>query len=211
MPARGFNFLYPVYGDICNPIRCGCNFFTSIYKKKLAFACKCVIVYLNPNNGGLIMNENTSSFDLQVKEQIESLKAENQRIEDEIKPKQKKIEENTIKIKHLNEYLSVSSNIPTKLVRRRRLLHVTPNDTFEDVAVRVLKRHGEPVHYLELKEKMENEENYTIGGKDPIANITAHLSNSTQIIRFERGIYGLKEWKEKNEGSESSKHAEPSY
>ena len=153
------------------------------------------------------------SFDLQVKEEINRLKLENQNIEEEIKPKQQKVEENIKKIDHLTKYLSIA--IPEKKTEsivglRRRRRPINFNNTFEDVALKVLKNHGEPLHYVDLKKKMENEENYIIGGKDPDTNMTAHLSNSDKIVRFDRGIYGLKEWKEKNEGSEPSKHPEPS-
>ena len=67
-----------------------------------------------------------------------------------------------------------------------------------------MKKIGYPVHYSILMEKIENEENIKIPGADPKANFTAHLANTTEIIRIEgkRGFYGLREWENKGSGLE---------
>lgn len=74
--------------------------------------------------------------------------------------------------------------------------------TTADHAVSVLKRIGQPLHYQEIMERVQNEEGFEIPGKDPKANMTAHLSNDKRIMRVKRGVYGLADWTEKDEGSE---------
>ena len=70
--------------------------------------------------------------------------------------------------------------------------------TIEEVAIEVLKSLGRIAHYTLIMDKMGKEFNYTIPGKDPRQNMTAHLSNSDKIVNHGHGEYGLKEWLPEN-------------
>jgi hypothetical protein len=67
--------------------------------------------------------------------------------------------------------------------------------TVETLMIKILRRTAKPLHYSEIMDRLQSEENYEIKAKNPKGTITAHLSNSDKIIRFGRGIYGLAEWK----------------
>lgn len=140
-------------------------------------------------------------FDRQAEDQIRLLREEIEQIESEIRPKIKRIDENKKKIVSLEEYLSLSKppEPSAKLRRPVRHIRIRPKpttffDSVGDVAVRVLERHGSPLHYKTLMEKMETEEAFQVPGTDPNANFLAHLSNDDRIIRTDRGVYGLREW-----------------
>jgi hypothetical protein len=159
--------------------------------------------YFIVKEGGLNM-ENPNQFNLQAREQIEHIKQEIKAIEEEIKPKLEQLDQNKKRLEYLSNYLEMSqegvklSAGPIGVYRRRR-----GSLTTADYAVRVLKRIGQPLHYQEIMERVQNEEGFEIPGKDPKANMTAHLSNDERITRVERGVYGLVEWTENDEGSES--------
>ena len=139
------------------------------------------------------MDNNFAFFDLQAKEQIKKLKEEVDAIQKEITPKLQKIEESRRKIEYLEKYLTVSNGLkfpPGETTKAKS------SATLSDLAISKLKEIGEPVHYTILMDKIEKEEGLKIPGRDPKANMTAHLSNDSRMARFGRGIYGLKEWKE---------------
>ena len=151
-------------------------------------------------------------FDSQVKTQIKSLSEEIKGLEEEIRPKLAKIEENKARIEHLEKYLQVSEPLQPAKDEKQRMIRRTPIPTkhpqrLSDLAIKVLREIGHPVHYSTLMEKIENEENFEIPGSDPKANFTAHLANTTEIIRIEgkRGFYGLKEWQNKGSGFQFEK------
>ncbi|MHA1796700.1 MAG: winged helix-turn-helix domain-containing protein [Promethearchaeota archaeon] len=49
------------------------------------------------------------------------------------------------------------------------------------------------VYYRELADKIQTNGFY-IPGKDPSANLLAHLNRDNRFVRVGRGIYGLREW-----------------
>jgi uncharacterized protein (UPF0335 family) len=157
------------------------------------------------------------SFSSQVIEEIERLREENQRLDEDIKPLLAKIEENKRKVEHLQAYLGVSKepisktlgdkalekmgidleNLPT--ARRFRRGDIEPENNEKQIgklAIKILKKIGQPSHYRVLMETIEREEKIKIPGKNPRANFTAHLSNEAGIVGQGKGIYALREWYE---------------
>ncbi|MEX1247783.1 MAG: winged helix-turn-helix domain-containing protein [Anaerolineales bacterium] len=64
-----------------------------------------------------------------------------------------------------------------------------------DLAHEVLSKEakGQPVHYRELAQ-MIFKRGKNIPGKDPAANLIAHLGRDDRFQRAGRGLYGLTEW-----------------
>ena len=139
------------------------------------------------------MNEqNDLGFDSHVKDQISKLKQEIEALEEEIKPKNKRIGENRKKIELLQSYLSTSATVKipsSRFIRTRRPVPLA------ELAVTILQEKHKPMHYTELMKEIEERWNMKIPGNDPKANMTAHLYNDPRIMRYRRGVYGLKEWK----------------
>jgi hypothetical protein len=64
-----------------------------------------------------------------------------------------------------------------------------------DMAYEVLSRREdqEPAHYRQLAGEIMSE-GKLIPGKNPAANLIAHLGRDDRFVRTGRGIYGLAEW-----------------
>ncbi len=140
-------------------------------------------------------------FNSQAKRQIEALKQEMETLERDIRPKVRIINENKSKIEVLEKYLAISDNQhlskDIRYLRPSRRLGSTSSDrTVGNVAVEVLGRHGEPMHYTDVMHKMKHDEDFIVGGQDPKGNMLAHLANDARIIRVGKGIYALEKWSE---------------
>jgi len=57
----------------------------------------------------------------------------------------------------------------------------------------VLADLGKPIHYRELV-RLLAEQQVHVPGKDPGANLIAHISRDERFARVGRGTYGLSEW-----------------
>lgn len=134
----------------------------------------------------------------QVKEQIKLVSQEIDNIYTEIQPKIDQIEALKYKIELLEKYLGISSTPDEQLKSKLKLVKNTRTHgkTISDLAVGVLEDIGQPLHYAKIMEKVESKYNFRIPGKDPKANMTAHLSNDKRIVRLARGVYGLADWHE---------------
>lgn len=65
---------------------------------------------------------------------------------------------------------------------------------FTDAAVDALTERGAPIHYQELARILSDRDVY-IPGKDPAANLIAHMLRDTRFGRGSaRGMYGLAGW-----------------
>lgn len=65
---------------------------------------------------------------------------------------------------------------------------------FTDAAVSVLAESGAPIHYQDLA-RMLNDRGVYVPGKDPGANLIAHMLRDDRFSRaVGRGMYGLAEW-----------------
>ncbi len=83
-------------------------------------------------------------------------------------------------------------------IRTRRLKSLSASPAPESIssaAERMLREHESAAHYTQIM-KMLEAEGYEIGGKDPRANMTAHLSNNKKIRGVGNGYYELREWNE---------------
>jgi hypothetical protein len=62
-----------------------------------------------------------------------------------------------------------------------------------DHAAEVLAAVGKPVHYRQLLTLLAERQVY-VPGKDPGANLLAHVSRDARFARVGRGMYGLADW-----------------
>lgn len=70
----------------------------------------------------------------------------------------------------------------------------TKSQRFTDAAVEILAEKGTPIHYLELVRMLSEREVY-VPGKDPGANLIAHMLRDERFSRAGgRGMYGLASW-----------------
>lgn len=63
--------------------------------------------------------------------------------------------------------------------------------SFLDVADEVIQKAAAPVHYQEILLRL-NSRGVNVPGKDPAANLIAHLSRDPRFVRTGRGTYGLR-------------------
>lgn len=75
---------------------------------------------------------------------------------------------------------------------------------FLAAAVELLGKVGKPMHYRQLAETLSRQDVY-VPGRDPAANLLAHMSRDARFRRFDRGTYGLQHWR----AGRSAKDAEP--
>lgn len=135
-------------------------------------------------------------FDDQIKELIKLAHQEIEGIYADIEPKIAKIELIKHKIEHLEKYLDISLTPEQSQIQLRLVKDLRTKKPISDLAVEILEDVGKPLHYSEIMKKIESKHNFSIPGKDPKANMNAHLSKDERIVRFARGIYGLADWHE---------------
>ena len=58
---------------------------------------------------------------------------------------------------------------------------------------KVFGKAGRALHYKEVLRLLSEEENYSLGGKNPVANLTAKLSGSGRFTKVGKGTYQLSE------------------
>ncbi len=84
------------------------------------------------------------------------------------------------------------SNAATAAARPRGT--PTTGQRFTDAAVDLLAAHGAPVHYQDLARMLAEHDVY-VPGKDPAANLIAHMLRDPRFGRAAgRGMYGLAGW-----------------
>jgi len=75
--------------------------------------------------------------------------------------------------------------------------------SLSDHAYEVLKEKGTPFYYRDLVEYLQSN-GVVVPGKDPAANLIAHISRDSRFVRIARGTYALQEW----DGSENKDRKE---
>ena len=60
-----------------------------------------------------------------------------------------------------------------------------------------LKKAGKPLHYKEIINRLQSE-SFHISGTAFVQNLLVRLNRDKRFIKVDRGIYGLSEWKEKD-------------
>ena len=69
------------------------------------------------------------------------------------------------------------------------------NESFKDLAYRILKAKGSPMNYRDLtKEVLKYRKTE---GKTPHLTLRAVMYKDAAFVRVERGVYGLTEWTKK--------------
>jgi len=96
-----------------------------------------------------------------------------------------------IKIKALQSFIE-ASKVTLKFQTKEK-------ETVSDKIVRIFRREGRSLHYTEILELLERDENYKTKAKDPKAVMTAILSTNPRFVRVERGVYTLEELKRREE------------
>ena len=135
-------------------------------------------------------------FDAQIKDWLKLAQQEIDSIYSDIEPKMAQIELIKLKMEHLEKCLTISLTPEQSQAQLRLVKDLRTKKPIVDLAIEILKDVGNPLHYTEIMKKIESKYNFSIPGKDPKANMNAHLTKDERIVRFARGIYGLADWHE---------------
>ena len=136
------------------------------------------------------MTNQLGFFDEQVKDQIKSLERQIEEIRKEIAPKLNEIRELEEKVTHLHKYLGASKKQNEKT--KKEALAISKKPFFlREKAIEILKEAGKPMTISELIDEIQRQ-GYSIPGKDPRANFSAHLSNESRLEKVARATYTLK-------------------
>jgi hypothetical protein len=65
--------------------------------------------------------------------------------------------------------------------------------SFTDQTADILEQAAKPIHYRELVSLLADRQVH-VPGKDPGANLIAHLTRDARFVRVGRGMYGLADW-----------------
>ncbi len=123
----------------------------------------------------------TVEFDNQVKEQIKLLQAEVERLFSEVSPK-------LDKIGVLRDVMTlIKKGIPPEQIQDALRIQ---GKSIPDLAEEVLRDAGIPLHYTAIMREIESKYKIAIPGKNPKANMNAHLHKS-RFVRVGRSVYGL--------------------
>lgn len=114
-----------------------------------------------------------------VWDELETLRAEQRRVGDRLGVKE-------AQLKNIDELLAMEGepNGPGESP-------AISMSTFLDVTVEVLRDSRAGIHYKELLEHL-NTRGVNVPGRDPGANLLAHLGRDARFVRVGRGTYGLK-------------------
>ncbi|HEY60540.1 MAG TPA: hypothetical protein G4N92_07660 [Anaerolineae bacterium] len=102
-------------------------------------------------------------------------------------------------LKSIDEKETLIQNI-VNLLRAEGINDFNENKGIEskqisDVAYDLFSKKEEKkgIYYRDIADEMQSEGFY-IPGKDPSANLLAHLNRDKRFVRVGRGVYGLQEW-----------------
>lgn len=116
------------------------------------------------------------------------LEIELDRLRQELIQTQKKIALKESQLEHIIELLR-SEGMDEGLNDRKK----TEAASLSDHAYEVLKEKGTPFYYRDLVEYLQSN-GVVVPGKDPAANLIAHISRDNRFVRIARGTYALQEW-----------------
>ena len=111
---------------------------------------------------------------------LEALRLERGRLDDSLSTKE-------AQLRNLDELIALESGEPSRPAidgSRQGPTH------FLDVAAELLGQSQDGVHYQDLL-SMLNQNGINVPGRDPGANLIAHLSRDARFVRTGRGTYGL--------------------
>lgn len=114
--------------------------------------------------------------------ELETLRAEQRRVGELVGVKE-------AQLKNIDELLAMEGE--TSGTNGRSDGPGTTVSTFLDVTVEVLRNARAGIHYRELLEQL-NTRGVNVPGRDPGANLLAHLGRDARFVRVGRGTYGLK-------------------
>lgn len=124
---------------------------------------------------------------LAVVAEIETLRAEATAIATRIATKESQLH-------NLEDLLSLESDANAPILAGADRSAAAHSQRFIDAAYESLKADGKPLHYRSLSLRL-SEAGVYVPGKDPAANLLAHMSRDQRFGRASgRGVYGLVEW-----------------
>ena len=114
-----------------------------------------------------------------VEEKVRELRSALQSAEKDIAFLQKERERMELELEHLQGWLSVQEEPPTE-------------PSILDLIEKVLRRWRKPARLNEILELLRQVEGFEMPGKDPLRNLSAHLSgNPRRFKNVERGVWTL--------------------
>ena len=95
---------------------------------------------------------------------------------------------------NLDDLLALEGDAGTPAPARAERTTSVRSQRFIDAAHEILRTEGKPLHYRVLSQRL-SEAGVYVPGKDPAANLLAHMSRDERFGRAGgRGIYGLAGW-----------------
>lgn len=121
----------------------------------------------------------------EVAGEIESLRTEQRRLADTIATRE-------AQLRNLDELLAIEgvTDAPVEPRTTRSLPPRGPSQGFLDEAAGVIREAGEPVYYQDLVLRLRDR-GIEVPGRDPAANLIAHMGRDDRFVRTGRGTYGL--------------------
>jgi hypothetical protein len=131
----------------------------------------------------------TEELDCQVSELLEKRGA----IEHEVRLIEQllAVRNGKVEVGRLSHTLANASDPDTERGRRRR--RSPPMHPSVAAAIEELERAGKPLHISELMAALDDRD-VTLPGSGQQANLIAHLTRRSEIVRPRRGMYGLAVW-----------------
>ena len=133
----------------------------------------------------------------QLNEQIKSLLSWRDQIAGEQEDLRKRYKETAEELEKKDSQLrNIASLLESAgyLEKRRYPMELDVNASLADCAFYVLSRHGQPLYYKELSERLL-QNGILIPGKNAAANLLSHIVRDSRFKRIKRGTYALSEWK----------------
>jgi hypothetical protein len=96
-------------------------------------------------------------------------------------------------LRNLDDLLAVENGRVPDSSQRDSAPKERRSTSFTDQAAEMLDQQGKPIHYRQLVSLLA-ERNIYVPGKDPGANLIAHISRDARFARVGRGMYGLAGW-----------------
>ena len=131
-------------------------------------------------------NEYVNALKARLREYLNSIEQDQKKVREMLESIEKKDQQ----VVHIQKLLEAEG---LNLVDEG--IEIAGEISLADIAYDVLdsEANRKPVHYRDLA-KMIFKQGKNIPGKDPAANLIAHLGRDNRFERTGRGLYGLKEW-----------------
>ena len=118
------------------------------------------------------------------------------RLEQQMEPLRCAVARKREELAAIDRLMELQGSGPAEPLGENKLVQPSgrPSKPFVDAAQALLAAAGKPMYYKELCRRVMDR-GTLVPGRNPPANLIAHLSRDSGFVRVGRGMYGLSEWK----------------